>query len=92
MDHSFLLRAERLLDRSAAAPAIDHSLLVAVLTAHQAATATARAAARAAGSPAWERPSDALVELLVGGPAWRAARRAQRGSFHRPPIASGNGS
>ena len=89
MDHSFLLRAERMLERQPA-PAIEHALLVASLCAHQAASATARAAARGRRGGDWRRPGDALAELLCGGPAWRDARRAQRGSFH-PGFASPRG-
>ena len=82
MDLSFQMRAERMLERHAA-PAIEHSLLVASLSAHQAASATAKAARcgryAGAGRP---QPGDALAELLSAGPAWQDARRAQRGSFH----------
>jgi hypothetical protein len=81
MDLSFLMRAERMLERQSA-PAIDHQLLVASLCAHQAASATARSARRRRRGGDWRRPGDALAELLAGGPAWREARRAQRGSFH----------
>ena len=80
MDLAFLLRAERMLARQAAS-AIDHRVLVAALAAHQAASATARAARRRSDG-GWERPNAALAELLAGGPAWREARRVQRGSFH----------
>lgn len=75
-----------MLARSAApAPpaAIDYGVLVATLSAHQAASATARAALRAGTHQAWEQPQDALVELLAGGPGWREAKRGQRGSFNR---------
>jgi hypothetical protein len=81
MDHAFLRRAERMLARPSAAPAIDHGVLVATLAAHQAESATARAAAT--GARRWDEPRDALVELLAAGPAWRDAARAQSGSFRR---------
>ena len=80
MDMSFFRRADRMLAREHAAPAgIDYGLLVATLSAHQAESATARAAATRRG---WERPNDALAELLCAGPAWRRAVRAQHGSFN----------
>ncbi|HEY0014163.1 MAG TPA: hypothetical protein VGB79_15075 [Allosphingosinicella sp.] len=82
MDLAFLRRAERMLAREHAAPApIDYSLLVATLSAHQATSATAKAA-EAATRRGWERPNDALAELLSAGPGWRRAVRAQRGSFN----------
>ena len=82
MDLAFLRRAERMLAREHAAPAaLDYGLLVATLAAHQAQSATAKAAA-AATRRRWERPNDALAELLSAGPAWRGAVRAQRGSFN----------
>ena len=83
MDLAFLRRAERMLARPAAAPAIDYGVLVATLAAHQAASATARATAscgRHCGR-GWAGPGESLVELLVAGPAWREALRARRGSF-----------
>ncbi|HEX8215836.1 MAG TPA: hypothetical protein VF577_00095 [Allosphingosinicella sp.] len=81
MDHAFLMRAERMLERQPA-PAIEHMLLVATLSAHQAASATARAAERCSRGGDWRLAGDAIAELIAGGPAWREARRAQRGSFH----------
>jgi len=81
MDLAFLMRAERMLERQPV-QAIEHSLLVAALTAHQAASATAQAAERRRRGGDWRRPGDSLAELLAGGPAWREARRARRGSFH----------
>jgi hypothetical protein len=86
MDLAFLSRAERLLARPTAAPAIDYGVLVATLAAHQAASATARAAAADAGARRWDEPRDALVELLAAGPAWRDACRAQGGCFRRAPF------
>ena len=82
MDLAFLMRAERMLAREPM-PALDHSMLVAALAVHQAASPTARAAAEARGRGGdWRGRHHALAELLAGGPAWREARRAQRGSFH----------
>jgi len=89
MDLAFLMRAERMLERQPA-PAIEHMLLVASLSAHQAASTTARAAQRHYRGGDWRLPGDPLVELLAGGPAWREARRAQRGSFH-PGFAARSG-
>ncbi|HEX8644792.1 MAG TPA: hypothetical protein VF702_12855 [Allosphingosinicella sp.] len=86
MDLAFLSRAERMLARDQAAHGIDYGVLVATLAAHQAASATARAAA-ASHRGSWDRPNDALAELLAAGPAWRAAARAQSGSFN-PRAAS----
>jgi len=82
MDLAFLMRAERMLAREQTPP-IDHGILVAALVVHQKASATARAAAEAQRSGGdWRGRHRALAELLAGGPAWREARRAQRGSFH----------
>ncbi|HEX9933394.1 MAG TPA: hypothetical protein VGB08_11180 [Allosphingosinicella sp.] len=80
MDHAFFLRAERMLAREPVG--IDYGMLVASLAAHQSASATARAARECRRAGGFAR-SDALAELLAGGPAWRSARRAQRGSFRR---------
>lgn len=78
MDLSFLQRAEaRFASRAAAHP--DFGMLLAALRAQQAASPAARAQAHA------RRPTDIvdpLVELLLAGPRWRAARVAQRGVFH----------
>ncbi len=82
MDLAFFTRAERMLARERT-PAIDHRVLVAALVVHQQASPTARAAAEAqAGAGDWRGRHRGLAELLAGGPAWREARRAQRGSFH----------
>ena len=83
MDLAFFLKAQRMLDRRSAC-GIDHELLTATLAAHQQASATARAAAaRASRRRSWGRRNEALVELLVAGPAWREAARVQRGAFNR---------
>jgi|GEM_PF-1061823 len=84
MDLAFLLRAERMLDRRPHG-GVDYDLLLATLSAHQAASVTGRAAGRgeAEAARAWDGSHAALVELLSAGPAWREARRAQRGMFSR---------
>jgi hypothetical protein len=82
MDLGFFRRSGgRNEDAWAAAP--DYAMLVATLSAMQAASAAARAAsggkrALAAGTA----PSRPLVEILIGTAAWRAAVAAQGGSFH----------
>jgi hypothetical protein len=79
MDLSFFRRAEqRFASRTAAR--VDFGMLLATLRAEQAASAAARSVAGAA-RPA--RPADPLAEILLGGPAWRAAVAAQGGSFNR---------
>jgi len=63
---------------------LDYGVLVATLDAHQAASPTARAELRHAGSqgaaPSRHNP---LVELLLGGQEWRCALRTQGGCFNR---------
>lgn len=83
----FFVRARRLLARNKPA-GIDHAMLVATLDAHQAASATARAAAQTAGA-GQEADRDPLTELLNGGPQWRAAVRAQGGRFSRAGTGRG---
>ena len=88
MDLAFLVRAERLLERRFQG-GFDYGVLTATLSAHQAASATGRAAAARGGRErAWEKPNEALVELLVAGPCWREAARVQRGSFHRNAVSA----
>jgi hypothetical protein len=83
MDLSFLLRAERMLDRRPHG-GIDYDLLVAALSAHQAAGASGPRASGGSGEVrAWQGAQGPLVELLSAGAAWREARRAQRGMFNR---------
>ncbi|MFL6857453.1 MAG: hypothetical protein ACJ8DZ_13430 [Allosphingosinicella sp.] len=78
MDLSFLGRAEqRFASRAAACP--DFGMLVAALGAQQASSPAALAQARLSGRPP---PADPLVELLLGGPAWREASVALGGRFH----------
>ncbi|HEX8527493.1 hypothetical protein [Allosphingosinicella sp.] len=82
MDMAFLVRAERLLDRRFQS-GVDYGVLVATLAAHQSASPTGLAArARSGGKRSWQRPNEALVELLVAGPEWREAGRVQSGSFN----------
>jgi len=80
MDLAFFRRAQKKFDSRAAAQ-LDYRVLVAMLEAMQSATASARAARqlRAEGRSAPCRSS--LVELVLGGPSWREAIAAQRGSF-----------
>lgn len=89
MDQDFLLRAQRLLADQQPAP-VDHGILVATISAQQAASATAQAQAqaRAWASEAAEKHSNhPLVELLLAGPDWREAASAQQGCFSRPATA-----
>lgn len=79
MDMGVFRRAQQLLDRREPA-GMDHAMLVAALAAHQAASATARAARAGDADPS---AGDPLVELLTGGPEWRDAVRAQGGRFSR---------
>lgn len=85
MDLSFFLRATRqhaaqlgrLTSRAA------HARLIAGLAAAQAATPTARAAARLPrAEPERRDPIDPLVSLLAGERDWEAAPDALGGSFH----------
>jgi hypothetical protein len=78
MDIPFLLRAKRMLGH-APAP-MEHDVLLASLSAQQAASPTARAAARGRDC---REPGTPIVELLLAGPAWRDAARAQQGCFNR---------
>ena len=81
MDQSLLFRAQRMLaDRNPAR--LDHDVLMAAISAQQAASATARAQARAAAPSFLPEPVSPLVELLLGGPAWREAASAQQGCFN----------
>ena len=78
MDMVFLQRARRMLGESAPAP-LDHGLLLAAL-------------AGRAGIPI-QGPEGAiaepLVELLVAGPSWQRAARAQGGCFNRAEAGRG---
>jgi hypothetical protein len=75
MDLSFFRRAEERF-ASRAPAAFDFGMLVATLRMQRAAEDAPRVPARA------ERPADPLVEILLGGPSWRAAVAAQRGCFN----------
>jgi hypothetical protein len=78
MDLSFFRRAEaRFAARTAAH--LDFGMLLTALRAQQ--TATAAAGAQSIGE-ALPCPEDPLAELLSGGPAWRQAAAALRGSFN----------
>jgi hypothetical protein len=88
MDQAFLLRAQKLLDQRQPAR-LDHAALLAAVTARQAASPSAQAAARAATDirpPTSEAP---LVLLLLAAPEWREAARAQCGCFNRAVAARG---
>ena len=82
MDLSFFRRAERRFARPTAAPP-DWRLLVASLSARQIASPSARAEAVCADLP---NVSEPLAELLLGGPRWKLAVVALKGSFN-PSIA-----
>jgi hypothetical protein len=77
MDLGFFRRANALqAERKAAG--LDYELLVAALRALQATSVTARVQARNALGTGQQ----ALVELLLAGPAWRDAIGQQGGSFN----------
>jgi hypothetical protein len=78
MDLGFFRRAEALL-AARSATRLDYGVLVATLCLQQAASATAKAQAIGEVLPC---PEDPLAELLSGGPAWRQAAAALRGSFN----------
>ena len=85
MDLGFFRRAEALLSGRAATH-VDYGVLVATLRLQQAASAAAQAQAIGEALPC---PEDPLAELLSGGPAWRRAAAALRGSFN-PAYARGS--
>ena len=81
MDLGFFLKRERLVRRSAAR--VEYRVLVATLEAMQTASAAARAEVIANGRrPEPGAAQDPLVELVLGGSAWRDAIVAQGGCFH----------
>jgi len=82
MDESFQFRGRRLSGGRQPAP-LDFSMLSAALTAQQAASAAARAEARAKECAATAAKGDPLTEILLCGPGWQSAARAQRGCFNR---------
>jgi hypothetical protein len=82
MDLTFFRRAEhRFASRSAAG--LDYGVLIATLDALQSASAASRALRGCGGQGIAALGRDPLVELILGGPAWREAIEAQCGSFHR---------
>jgi hypothetical protein len=87
MDLNFFRRAEQRFATRAAA-SLDFGLLVAMLREHQAGSAAARAGAHPVPL-AWQH--NPLVELLLGGPGWREAASALRGSFNPAYASAGNG-
>jgi hypothetical protein len=80
MDESFQLRRRRPLDKGQPAP-LDYAVLSAALCAQQAASAAARAQSRT--PKAEDEAADPLSEILLAGPEWASAARAQRGCFNR---------
>ena len=75
MDLSFFRRAEaKFASRTPAA--LDFGMLVATLRTQRAAEESPRPVRSVV------RPADPLVEILLGGPSWREAVAAQRGSFN----------
>ena len=86
MDLGFFRRAEALL-AGRTATHVDYGMLVATLRVQQAASAAAQAQAIGEAPLC---PEDPLAELLSGGPAWREAAAALRGSFNPAHAASFN--
>ena len=85
MDLSFFRRAERVFARRSPAR-IDYRVLVATLEALQSASPAARSV-RTGLETADAAPShDPIVELLLGGGAWRDAVGAQGGCFNRSQV------
>ncbi len=82
MDMAFLRRAERMLAYRHAAR-LDHSILIATLAAQQSTIVAARVQVHASAGAARRCEDDPLIELLLAGPGWRQALRAQRGCFSR---------
>jgi hypothetical protein len=85
MDQAFFLRAKQLLDQRRPAR-LDHRMLVAAVVARQAASPSARAAART-GDRESQAAADTLVALLLARPEWRPAATIQRGCFNRAVAA-----
>ncbi len=82
MDLTFFRRAEqRFASRSAAR--LDYGVLIASLAALQSTSAAARALRVSGGEGGEVLGRDPIVELVLGGPAWREAIDVQCGSFHR---------
>ena len=90
MDLSVFRHAELATADSRSAAVLDYGVLYATLRAFQAASATACAEARLAGTQASALgPQAALTELLLGGPGWRAAIAMLRGSFNHAHARGG---
>jgi hypothetical protein len=85
MDLSFFRRAERVFARRSAAP-LDYRVLVATLEALQSASPAARSVRLARETTDLAPSHDPLVELLLGGSAWRDAVGTQRGCFNRGQV------
>ena len=82
MDLSFFRRGQHSFAERTSAR-LDYGVLVATLEAVQTASAAAAAEVRAAGSGAIsDTGHDPLAELLLGGPAWRAAIGTLAGCFN----------
>ncbi|HYN47174.1 MAG TPA: hypothetical protein VES64_10830 [Allosphingosinicella sp.] len=85
MDESFQLRARRRLGGRQPA-ALDFSVLAASLLSQQAASPAARAQARCGFGALSAAPGDPLTEILLCGPDWQSAARAQQGCFNRAEV------
>ena len=81
MDLNFFRRAYR--DSAVRSAGLDYGVLTAALQAFQAASVTARIQAQPLSREEVPNlPQESLVELLLGGPAWREAVNQQGGSFN----------
>ena len=85
MDVSFFRRAERVFARRNAAR-LDYRVLVATLEALQSASPAARSIRSARATADLAPNHDPMVELLLGGTAWREAVGAQGGCFNRGQV------
>ena len=85
MDLNFFRRAERVFARERAAP-LDYRVLVATLEALQSASPAARSVRTARETSDMAPGHDPIVELLLGGGAWRDAVAAQGGCFSRGQV------
>ena len=82
MDMAFIRRAERMLAPERPVR-LDHTILVATLSAQREAQAVVLAGARLVAEADPLVPDEPMVELLLAGPRWRQAISAQRGCFSR---------
>ena len=82
MDLTFFRRAEQRF-ASPSAARLDYGVLIATLDALQSASPAARALRGCGGEGIVALGRDPVVELILGGSAWREAIEAQCGSFHR---------